>query len=39
MDARLRKFYFASLNAAPLADVQQSFRENAMDDGGSHWEW
>ena len=31
MDARLRKFYFRSLNSRPVAGVQQSFRDSALD--------
>lgn len=31
MDARLRKFYFKSLNTPPVSVVQQSLRETAMD--------
>ena len=31
MDARLRKFYFKSLNSRPVAGVQQSLRNSAMD--------
>ena len=31
MDARLRKFYFKSLNTPPVSGVQQSLRERAMD--------
>ena len=31
MDARLRKFYFKSLNSRPVPGVQQSLRESAMD--------
>ena len=31
MDARLRKFYFTSLNTPPVSGVQQSLRERATD--------
>ena len=31
MDARLRKFYFKSLNAPPTAGVQQALHDDAMD--------
>ena len=31
MDARLRKFYFKSLNTPPVSGIQQSLRERAMD--------
>ena len=31
MDARLRKFYFKSLNSRPVTGVQQSLRDSAMD--------
>ena len=31
MDARLRKFYFKSLNSRPVPGVQQSLRDSAMD--------
>ena len=31
MDARLRKFYFKSLNTPPVSGVQQSLRERATD--------
>ena len=31
MDARLRKFYFKSLNSRPIPGVQQSLRDSAMD--------
>ena len=31
MDARLRKFYFKSLNSLPVPGVQQSLRDSAMD--------
>ena len=31
MDARLRKFYFKSLKSRPIAGVQQSLRDSAMD--------
>ena len=31
MNARLRKFYFKSLNSRPVPGVQQSLRDSAMD--------
>ena len=31
MEARLRKFYFRSLNSPPISGVQKSLRDNAMD--------